>query len=194
MTGIPQDRINVRTRTEKICPHFRTTKAVADFHRNAARPDGRESHCIACIKTKRRGSGFASSKRYYEKNKDRLREYHRAYTRARYRRVGPEVAKRSVKAWYAQNRATILARMGGVCVKCGFADTRALQIDHVAGGGNRERKAVARDSFYVRLLKHGTNGYQLLCANCNWIKRLENNEHTTHSRGGRRTPSTPEER
>lgn len=70
--------------------------------------------------------------------------------------------------------------LGGKCVKCGFKDVRALQIDHINGGGSQERKE--RD-FKMNFHKHvlesfirKENKYQLLCANCNWIKRFENKE------------------
>ncbi len=80
-----------------------------------------------------------------------------------------------------RQRKTVIVALGGKCVSCGFADERALQIDHIHGGGTKERQN--RDfvgSFNIHVLKsflNGENKYQLLCANCNWIKRFENNEH-----------------
>lgn len=69
------------------------------------------------------------------------------------------------------------AALGGVCFRCGFSDVRALQIDHVAGGGTRELKAGSRGAYYKRVTEQAHTGkYQLLCANCNWIKRVENAE------------------
>lgn len=88
------------------------------------------------------------------------------------------------RAWHKKNRTdwarrwrvAALRKLGAKCVKCGFADFRALQVDHVNGGGHAER--TLRKSIYrgiaVGLDKIGR--YQLLCANCNWIKRFENNE------------------
>jgi len=60
----------------------------------------------------------------------------------------------------------------------GFADERALQIDHRAGNGNAERRAVNNNApaIYRRVLRE-PHRYQLLCANCNWIKRAENQEY-----------------
>jgi RNase P subunit RPR2 len=67
--------------------------------------------------------------------------------------------------------------LGGVCAHCGFDDRRALQIDHVNDDGWDERK---RDgpTWYQKMVKRilageGDGRYQLLCANCNWIKRFE---------------------
>ena len=61
-----------------------------------------------------------------------------------------------------------------------IADVRCLQIDHKEGGGTKEIKKIGNMSKYYRfILKQinaGSNNYQLLCANCNWIKRHINNE------------------
>jgi len=60
-------------------------------------------------------------------------------------------------------------------VRCGFDDVRALQIDHVNGGGVAETKGMSRRVFYERIRTHRIE-YQVLCANCNWIKRAERGE------------------
>lgn len=81
-------------------------------------------------------------------------------------------------------REKIFALLGHECKKCGFDDKRALQIDHVKGGGIKEIKKVGRNGYYLfvlRSIKLNPNKYQVLCANCNWIKRVENNETNTIS-------------
>lgn len=80
---------------------------------------------------------------------------------------------------YLQLRAAVLAYLGSRCVRCGYSDPRALQIDHVHGGGNRERKALRSNTWkwYLKILS-GAPGYQLLCANCNWVKKYEQNERS----------------
>lgn len=74
-------------------------------------------------------------------------------------------------------RKKVLDVMGGKCVRCGFDDWRALQIDHVNGGGSAEFKSNGSRAAYKKAAA-GDPDYQLLCANCNWIKRYENNEAT----------------
>lgn len=69
--------------------------------------------------------------------------------------------------------------LGNKCIKCGFSDVRALQIDHINGGGFKERKEKGAGGIviYKRIISNKFNNlYQLLCANCNWIKRFNNNE------------------
>ena len=67
----------------------------------------------------------------------------------------------------------------GKCQRCGFNDFRALSIDHVNGGGFQHYKTLrARGSeFYHWLRKHNYPlGFQVLCMNCQWIKRSEKGE------------------
>ena len=68
--------------------------------------------------------------------------------------------------------------LGGRCKRCGFDDIRALQIDHINGGGSKEIKEIGGYKIYLKIIstKNKDKDYQVLCANCNWIKRYENKE------------------
>ncbi len=79
---------------------------------------------------------------------------------------------------YAENRSACFAILSPVCVGCGFLDIRALHIDHVNGGGGKEAISFG-GSYYKKIrkkLEEGSKDYQVLCANCNQIKRIENHE------------------
>jgi hypothetical protein len=78
----------------------------------------------------------------------------------------------------AKQRKEIIEFLGGKCVECGFSDERALAIDHKFGGGTKERKEIggAYYSHIIKKLKSGTDEYQILCFNCNQIKKIVNNE------------------
>ena len=73
-----------------------------------------------------------------------------------------------------------IRKLGGCCRRCGFSDPRALQFDHVEGKGCQElRKSVeekGQRAYYLMIIADKTGKYQLLCANCNWIKKAENGE------------------
>ena len=87
--------------------------------------------------------------------------------------------RRKIKIRRNLLRDSIHTRLGGKCVGCGFQDRRALQIDHKHGGGCLElREFNSTHKYYKMLLALTdlTERYQLLCANCNWIKRDTNNE------------------
>ena len=88
---------------------------------------------------------------------------------------------------YVRNiRKGILERLGNKCVRCGVTDFRVLQVDHINGGGVRERRETRPigSRSYLHYLRNKLKSkksfleYQLLCANCNWIKRWENEEQS----------------
>jgi hypothetical protein len=76
----------------------------------------------------------------------------------------------------AITREAALLALGSKCIKCGFSDVRALQIDHIDGGGGKELQTIGSPGVYRKVLTAPQGVYQLLCANCNWIKRYENEE------------------
>ena len=76
-------------------------------------------------------------------------------------------------------RQAILFLLGDKCAKCGIDDPRVLQVDHIYGGGHQDRQLFGSGgtwAFTKDVLQHTTRKYQLLCANCNWIKRWERGE------------------
>lgn len=85
---------------------------------------------------------------------------------------------------YQVLRAQVLTVLGEKCARCGFADKRALQVDHREGNGTRERRwrtkagRICQSGIptYRRVLREPEE-YQLLCANCNWIKKAERREN-----------------
>jgi len=84
-------------------------------------------------------------------------------------------------------RVLVLKKLGGKCSNpaCqwlnadgtrGCTDERCLQVDHINGGGKQELKKLSRRAYYLKVLNDVLGLYQLLCANCNWIKRHEQKE------------------
>lgn len=70
----------------------------------------------------------------------------------------------------------IFELLGDKCKICGFSDKRALQIDHINGGGHKHRKGKNQIKLMKYVLKRPEE-FQILCANCNVIKRIENKEN-----------------
>lgn len=87
-----------------------------------------------------------------------------------------------------RQRSELIAAMGGCCVRCGYSDARALQIDHINGGGRSEDPIRTSAKFYKKVLDN-PGMYQLLCACCNIIKRLEEGEHVGNRDYGRVPPT-----
>jgi len=77
----------------------------------------------------------------------------------------------------ARLRQQVIEALGGVCVKCGWSDPRALHVDHVHGGGRQHSRAVGSAAIYRDAIKNaGSGAYALLCSNHNQQKRADNDE------------------
>ena len=95
----------------------------------------------------------------------------------------------SAKRCKARIRKQIIDKHGGKCARCGFGDDRALQIDHVNGGGGKDRSSFASQWSYLRhVLADESGKFQILCANCNAIKRIEKKEHRVAETYSRNMP------
>ena len=67
-----------------------------------------------------------------------------------------------------------IQKYGGKCCRCGFADYRALQFDHINGApGIRNH----RNKDYEDIAKGRIKDLQLLCANCHCVKTIESCEN-----------------
>ena len=72
------------------------------------------------------------------------------------------------------------------CNRCGFDDVRALQLDHIKGDGAIAKKKFKNSQYEWHFYRHerpdlAKQELQVLCANCNWIKREENHETSWHN-------------
>lgn len=103
--------------------------------------------------------------------------------------------KQSAKAYHASRRASLrnaaFIKLGNRCSNpaCqwlnadgtrGCIDQRCLQIDHVNNDGYKNRHTIGRkgrivgegpEARYLAVLADQENRFQILCANCNWIKK-----------------------
>lgn len=181
----------------KTCRKCGASKPLGMFHRMTASSDGHHTQCKAC-KTSYAALWYAANRdvqlakqRVYRKaNPGRMQQWREAnpdYYRDRERRLAEDPDYRKSRAqrraaYYKRLRAAVLQKLGGCCCKCGFKDPRALQIDHIEGGGNQELGSIPRTQYLRKVISEAPGVYQLLCANCNWIKRWENGEHRSPTR------------
>ena len=83
------------------------------------------------------------------------------------------------KLWLASTyrtlRLELLAIVGDRCVGCGLTDIRVLEFDHIANDGSTDRSRFkgARPMlmYYVGHPEEARSKLQMLCRNCNWLKR-----------------------
>lgn len=107
-------------------------------------------------------------KRYYEKHKDLCLQR----AAARRLRIKLEV----FHAYCGEEIACF----------CGCADLRCLTIDHIDGGGKSHCRSLGGcgSTIYSEILKLGCpDDFQVLCMNCNWLKRYENDGYSFDNRG-----------
>jgi hypothetical protein len=112
----------------------------------------------------------------------RNKEYYRQYEKERYASDFEYREKRrsDCRELIRRYRMMAISYLGGVCVGCGFSDIRALQIDHVAGNGAKERREIGNGSRFLKKVIKSSGEYQVLCANCNLIKKTTNGECQKH--------------
>jgi len=59
-----------------------------------------------------------------------------------------------------------------VCAHCGIDDVDVLTLDHVNGGGTQHRLKEGNKTYRWIINNNFPDGFQVLCFNCNWKKRL----------------------
>lgn len=122
---------------------------------------------------------------------DRKRERNNAYRRERRAaaratgtvdrsgRGNPDNKRAYARRRHIELRNRLFSRLNQYsCVQCGFDDSRALQFDHIHSDGAAHRRSLASGTAYFAaldkmLLEELRNRFQVLCANCNTIKREE---------------------
>lgn len=120
---------------------------------------------------------------WYQRNKDSVRPY-KAENMRRYRSAKPNKYREQSRSAKRRLRQRILLHFGSKCVRCGFSDVRALTLDHKNNNGATERKQLGERGVYRRaLLPEHRHEYQILCMNCQFIKRAEVGRQWLESHG-----------
>jgi len=112
----------------------------------------------------------AYRKKYREEHKESEKTYHQKWEKDH--REHRNILRRK---YLNKLRIQVLSKLGNKCCKCGFDDPRALQVDHINGGGVKHRKEVVSAYLILGWLKRNNypKGFQILCANCKRIKELD---------------------
>ena len=126
---------------------------------------------------------------YYKEHKNETKEQ-RNISSKKWQQNHPEqfkiIQRNCSKNRRKKIRKKIIELLGGQCVNTyglhdkPFSDVRCLQIDHLNRKAKHRGQATGGSEMYLRYvleqIQSGSKDYQLLCANCNWIKRWENKE------------------
>ncbi len=148
----------------------------------------------------------AYKRHYYETHKEQIRERNKKYKRNKekdkvYRELHKEhrldlqraSRKKNEVAYKQDNRRRNLMEKIKVmnhyssgdkikCSRCGFNDIRALSVDHINGQGGKHRKEVGVHTYRWLKANNYPDGFQILCMNCQFIKRIENRECGNHNK------------
>jgi hypothetical protein len=162
----------------KTCFRCGLTKPDSDFYKS--KREGLQSYCKECYK-----------KYYIDLKADPIKSQRLADSRVKAVRKYRERLRRGEISKYTRDfpsiptniRLRIIERLGSRCsnpdclVPGGCIDIRCLQIDHINGGGRKELKELGTHQYWVKMLALSDDElrskHQVLCANCNWIKRVE---------------------
>jgi hypothetical protein len=112
-------------------------------------------------------------KKWYEANKERAREL-KKQSMLRRRKENPDLHRQQSRNAKARLKSALFDLYGHSCARCGFLDKRALTLDHKLNNGNKERKELGERGVYQKAKNtYLPNEYQILCMNCQFIKRCE---------------------
>ena len=123
----------------------------------------------------------ATFKRWYYRNHEANRMKNKEYRE----RTGYKAHQRE---YLLGKKSIVLAHYGNgvcACVRCGYDNVKALSIDHINGRTLREptKRKINGVGMYLWLIREGfPDGYQTLCMNCQFIKRIENQECGNHNK------------
>lgn len=125
-------------------------------------------------RAKNREKRSAKGKEWYARNRDREKVKRRAYQIKNKDAV--YAANRQWQRSRAKNlKAEMIEAYGGKCCCCGEPEFLFLQLDHIYNDGNIERRKFGNhivEWAYLKSIGWPKDRHQLLCANCNYGKRV----------------------
>lgn len=136
---------------ERRCAHCHLTLDATKFNVRRVSPSGLDCYCRECSRIRQKIS--------YQKHR---KEY-----------IAKVSAHRLI--WYARLRQELLDAYGRRCACCGESEPAFLTLDHINGGGKKDRAQIpdGQRGLYRKLKKLGwpTDRFRLLCMNCNFATR-----------------------
>ncbi len=111
------------------------------------------------------------SKKYYLEHREQKLAYQRSHEVRERIRQRKRQQKYDIFAHYSDGKVT--------CAHCGESRLACLSLDHIDGSGRLQRRELKKQGseFYQWLKRNNyPTGFQVLCMNCQWIKRETNGE------------------
>jgi len=121
-------------------------------------------------------SGYQVLCQNHNKEKARINNEYNSKTKTSEKQKELDDVKWSVFSVYSNSNIPY-------CKSCNETNFDYLELDHINGDGYKQKNDVGHrqggDNFYRKLKRLGypnKDKYQVLCSNCNLVKRKENNE------------------
>lgn len=136
--------------TEKKCMSCKEYLSLDKFSKNKSKIDGLSTDCKLCCKK------YMST--YYDCNRESLNNKNKDRGKIKLREARAKVLM------HYSNGTMVCA-----CKNCGEYREEFLSINHINGGGNKDRKLFkGARTFYEYLVKNNyPDGLNVLCLNCN---------------------------
>lgn len=129
-------------------------------------------------------SNITYAREYREKNREKIRKYHREYARKRRGSICRVYKYDIPKGLPDKERMRVIRVIvlkhyskseNPTCSCCGENEIKFLSIDHINGGGNEHRRSISKGGRggnmpYWLLRNDLPEGFQVLCHNCNMAK------------------------
>lgn len=157
----------------KRCPDCDRDLPIDAFHGARSRKSGLQVYCKGCQR--------ARAKDYRDRNLDKMRAKSReyrtrdkekwgSYQRSYYDKNRERIRAREREA-HAARRQRIIEHYGGACACCGERRDEFLAVDHINGGGTRQRVSLGSrgtSHFYLWIIRENfPSDLRILCHNCN---------------------------
>lgn len=111
------------------------------------------------------------AKKYYQNNKEKIKKYIQTYQKTEKFKIKHRASNK--KRYFLYRKEMFDAIGSKVCKMCGFTDERALAINHINNDGFLERRIFRAISQKRQIVLKEPHRYQVLCFNCNQIKKYE---------------------
>lgn len=113
----------------------------------------------------------------YAEDPDKHRERQNRYKKGEARLKVLATNRKWLASYRAQLRSEMIEAYGKKCACCGESEKTFLQLDHIYNDGHLDRKTNKTSAkLFAKLKAVGwpNDRYQLLCANCNFGKLMNN--------------------
>lgn len=161
----------------KVCSKCKTEQPRENYNKYNKSKDGLQSRCKECSRAAGKEHYHANKEKYVAnqmawRKKDNNKKHNQACNR--WRKKHPEATNAMQRKRNRKLRQKALEKIGSlVCCRCRCDRYEFLEINHINGGGNKERKQTT--TFYLDIIheRRGISDLEILCRPCNHIHYLE---------------------